>query len=300
MTAETQVTLWPADGIPLGYLDLVLDVLDAQRGRSAIWVEVKVDAWESGNQLENYRDHAEHCAVRSRKPAIITLGRMRVSPHFPCLKWSDIVDAIASVRDPDPHHTWLSLCEFLLDEKIVRPPVPTAPIDRPDACIEITIDVNRRVRALWPSAGNTFAWVDGRLRNSLKKLVEAQQDLLGSAGPVVYGLMSAGKGWEWRLVVTTARNYENVRLDAQEMLRDAEVGRLPADWVRYTDRSDVLERRLPPGTLTSHDEIVAWFEEGLRQLRDAKILDRYLAGLSAKQARAQMRANQTEASDETR
>src|SRR5947208_918630 len=62
VTAETQVTLWPVAGIvdtSLGYLDLVLHVLDAQQRQSTIWVEVKVDAWEHGNQLTNYRSHAD-------------------------------------------------------------------------------------------------------------------------------------------------------------------------------------------------------------------------------------------------
>ena len=74
------------------------------------------------------------------------------------------------------------------------------------------------------------------------------------------------------------------------MVRDADVGGLPQDWVRHTDRFEVLERRLNQGTLKSHDEIVSWFDDGLRQLRDAKILDRYLAGMTTKEAAAMERA----------
>jgi hypothetical protein len=279
VAAETQVALWPADGITLSYLDLVLTVSDAEQRRSAIWVEVKVNALESGEQLATYESHA---ARLSPSPAIITLGRMRVSPHCPCLKWSDIVDAIGSV--PDPHPSWLSLREFLLDQRIVRPPLPTELTIEADARIDIIVDVNRRVRDLWPNAGAGLAWVDGALRNYLRKSVEAHQELAASAGPLLYGLMAVGKSWEWSLVVTATRNYQRVRLDAQDIRRDAEVGGLPQDWLRYTDRFEVLERRLAPGTLDSHDEIVAWFDEGLRQLRDAKIVDRYLTGLTTKHA----------------
>jgi hypothetical protein len=290
VTAETQRTLWANKDIPPGYLDLVLHVLDAQQRHSEIWFEVKVDAWEHGSQLENYKRHA---ALSPRSPTIITLARMRVSPLVPALKWLDIVDAVASV--PNPHHTWLSLREFLLDEKIVRPPVPTEPADA-RACIDVIVDVNRRLAELWPNSG-TLVWREGTLRNSLERSFEAHRDLVTSGGPLRYGLMPAGERWEWGLVVTT-RNYQKVPLDAHEMLRDAEVGGLPQEWMRHTDRFEVLARRLSPGRPVSHDEIVAWFDEGLRQLHHAKVLDPFLAGLSTRQTVVVERAREIDATDE--
>ena len=290
VAAETQVTLWAPDGTVVGYLDLVLHALGAQQPRSEIWVEVKVDAGESGIQLKNYKDCAEQ---RSPPPAIITLGRMRVSDKVPSLKWSDVVNAIASV--PDPHHAWLSLRDFLLDEKIVRPLVPTDSVDT-DACIDIILDVNQKLRDLWP--GTTIAWwSDTRLRSTLENTYEENHDLIAEGGPLRYGLRPAGKGWEWSLVVTT-KNYERVRLDPQQILRDADVGGLSQDWVRDTDIREVLKRRLTLGGLNLPDEIVAWFEAGLRQLQDAKVLDRYLEGLTTKYAAAVARSQRVEATDE--
>jgi HD domain len=103
-------------------------------------------------------------------------------------------------------------------------------------------------------------------------------------GRLRFGLTPAAQGWDWHFVVTTAPNYQKVRVNAQEVLRDAEVGQLPQHWARYTDRPDVLERRLPAGTTSSRDEILAWFDEGLRQLREAKVLDRFIANVLLKQA----------------
>ncbi len=122
---------------------------------------------------------------------------------------------------------------------------------------------------------------DGQLRNTLNTCFEADRTIAATAGPVIFGLTGDGTCWEWRIALTTARNYGRVRLDAQSMLRDAETGRLPSDWLRHTDRLDELERRLRAEGRT-HDGIVAWFDEGFRQLRDAKILDRYMNGLKVK------------------
>ena len=46
-------------------------------------------------------------------------------------------------------------------------------------------------------------------------------------------------------------------------------------------------------------EVVSWFGEGLRQLRDSKILDRYLEDWKAKQEKAEERARQRAVSDST-
>ena len=78
--------------------------------------------------------------------------------------------------------------------------------------------------------------------------------------------MPHGTGWEWRLLIQT-QNYERILLDAQQLLRDAELGGLPGEWLRHNDRMEVLERRLTSGTLTSHDDIVTWFADGLHQMR---------------------------------
>ena len=155
----------------------------------------------------------------------------------------------------------------------------------PDACIDVIVDVNKSIRQLWP--GTSLAWQDGALRSSLKRSFEAERTLVTSGGPLSYGLMPTDTSWEWGLVVTTRKSpYQRVTLDAQEMVRDADIGGLPQDWQRHTDRFDVLERRVPLERQSSHDEIVEWFHVGLTQLRDAKVLDRYFVGLSTKQAAA--------------
>jgi hypothetical protein len=281
ITAKTQLMLPAGIGLngielKLGYLDLVLTLQDAHQRESVIWVEVKVDAWEGTDQLANYRNHANQPS-RIPSPLIITLGRRRVAPSVPALKWSDVANAIASV--PAPHESWLDLREFLLNEKIVRPPVPLRPLDAGE-CIKIIVDVNRRLRdEVWRGLGITWR-SDETLRRALVTSFTKFHEIQASGGPLRYGLVPAGNAWDWGLVVTT-KNYERVRLDPQEILRDADIGGLPETWQRHSDRSDVLERRAPLDSLP-HDEIITWFETGLGQLRDARILERYRAGLGTK------------------
>ena len=275
ITAKTQVTLWPGDG-DLGYLDLVLEVQSAEHGECVIWVEVKVDAWESGSQLTNYRKHASH---REPVPTIITLGRCRVRDSFPSLTWADIVAAIDLVQNP--HYAWLSLRDFLVEERIVRRPLPPdlTSADSAKELVEVIVEVNGKVRELWPE----LAWRDGDLRSKFPKWIEAGETCV-SAGPLKYGLMADGEARRWCLAVTASKNYERVVLDARQMLRDAEIGGLPQEWRRHPDRHDVtLERHVSLEQLTLPDEVVLWFDEGLRQLGDAKIMDRFLAGLAGRQ-----------------
>ncbi len=236
--ADVQRTLFPSDTARIGYLDLVLIVKDLHGQESTIWVEVKVDAWESGDQIPVYLEHASRL---SPKPDVITLGRTKISELVPFLEWADVVQAVESVSNP--HYMWVSLREFLLEEKIVRPTVRSLPADSP-ACIDLIVDVNRRIRQLWPDA--SLAWMDGALRKSLQKNVH--RELVAVGGPLVYGLALNDGVWQWCLRVSVAKNYERVRLDARRVLEDAR--QLAGDWTRYPDQPELLERRLQPGTLS--------------------------------------------------
>lgn len=272
--AEVQSTLFSTGESRIGFLDLVLRTRDRTGSEAAVWVEVKVDAWESSDQISVYLKHAKPLVP---KPDIITLGRTRVSELVPFLEWSSVVQAVESVSNP--HYTWVSLREFLLEEKIVRPTVRSLPADA-EACIDLIVAVNGHIRELWPDAG--LAWADHALRKDLRKAVD--RELLAVGGPVIYGLALIDGVWQWCLRLTVEKNYERIRLEAHEILRRAEA--LPADWTKDANHPELLERRLSPGQLMSHDHIVRWFDEGLRQLRDAGVLDSYLAGINEKRAKA--------------
>lgn len=85
---------------------------------------------------------------------------------------------------------------------------------------------------------------------------------------------------------TVAPNWGGVRLNRDDILDAADTGGLPPKWLRHRDRPEVLELRLPLGRLSSHDDIVRWFDEGLRKLHQAGVLNEYLSGYARKQAEA--------------
>ena len=269
--ATTQEALWTANGA-VGYLDLVLCLhVDGEQPRE-VWVEVKVNAWESGRQLEVYLEQA---ALRSPTPPVITLARTRISDKVPALKWAAVARAIDTTHDV--HSSWAALADFLNEEHIGSPPAPT-PLDTA-SCIEVVVEVNASVRKLWPE----IAWAqDGRLRSALTK--GDSQDVATMTGPLWFGLRRREHLQEWALTVTTAKNYQKVPLDPNELLHAAEIVGLPDQWCRHPESREVLQSVAPvdADVFTDRDEVVAWFHQGLRQLRDAGIMNGFMAGLLGK------------------
>jgi hypothetical protein len=62
-----------------------------------------------------------------------------------------------------------------------------------------------------------------------------------------------------------------VKLEPWQIRHEAEVGGLPSDWIRYTDRPEVIERRAKLKNFGAHDEIMTG--DSLQQLVDANVLD---------------------------
>lgn len=112
-----------------------------------------------------------------------------ITDKVPFLTWLDVVDAIEAVSNP--HYTWVSLREFLLEYKIVRPRIRVMPVDAA-ACIDVIAEVNERIRVHW---GPTIAWSEAPLRKKLARISKA--DLVSSTGPLIHGLASIDGLWQW-------------------------------------------------------------------------------------------------------
>ena len=73
-------------------------------------------------------------------------------------------------------------------------------------------------------------------------------------------------------------------MDPIKVLAAADIGRLPDQWARHPESRDVLQlvALVDDANLADNDEVVAWFDQGLRQLRDAGIMDGFMTGMRRK------------------
>lgn len=98
-----------------GYLDLVLSLL-AGDDRLQLWGELKVDAGESGNQLDVYRQLIEQIPNPIR-PRLFTLGpkALRDDPAIPLVTWHELRrQVLTSGSTP----AWLDFAEYLSEIKM--------------------------------------------------------------------------------------------------------------------------------------------------------------------------------------
>ena len=265
--AQTQRTLWDDNGA-VGYLDLILlPEADAQH-LGEIWVEVKVNAWIHGDQLSVYREHAQQ---KSPHATLITLGRTPIDAELPALTWNQISDAVDAT--PDAHPFWLSLTEFLTERHIASLPAPD--VDNPAAATEVIVAINRIILDLWNPKSRKFAWVkEAALRNGMR----AGNRLNTTTGPIEFGLSQTNAGTRWVIALRT-KNWQRVTLDRSVMLRDAELAGLPAEWIRHDHGPFVLSRSAAPADFATDDEVTAWFRASLQDIKDAGLLNDYLAAL---------------------
>ena len=93
-----------------GYLDVVLSCV-SERGREELWGELKVDAGESGTQLDAYLRHIEGLPA-ARRPRLFTLGRspVRDDPAIPFLSWHALRRSLLA-QPAGP--AWLDFAQYL-------------------------------------------------------------------------------------------------------------------------------------------------------------------------------------------
>ncbi|MGE0816176.1 MAG: hypothetical protein AB7O28_10670 [Vicinamibacterales bacterium] len=272
---EVQVPLWKTADARQGYLDLALEPVNADPACAGVWVEVKVDAPETGDQLDEYAKHA--LLKKPKVPAVITLARSTVRADVACLCWNDLCDAIASVDAA--HDAWLSLRDFLIDEWIARPPLPPTPALRTDDFIKVLLLVNDAVNELWPHAGSTLVWLPSPLEKALRKGYEHDHRMVAYSGPIRFGLIPREDQWAWWIAVSS-KNDRGVKLDANELSAIARANGLFPQWGPIEGRPEIMERVVPLAELREPYPVEAWFKEALGQLKAAGVIEPYLSRCS--------------------
>lgn len=144
--------------------------------------------------------------------------------------------------------------------------------------------MNNRIRELWPDRPLAWRGKDSSaLRTAARAEYKTRHRIIGTGGPLTYGLVPFDEDWVWSISVGSA-NYERVPLDPAETVRQADRMELSGRWQRLGTRHAALEARLPLAEGSAHEQVTTWFAEALRELDEKGILRGFFDGLEAKRA----------------
>lgn len=275
ITPHTQY--WIAD---VGRIDLVVRfALD--EGAEEMWFEVKVDAPESGDQLDRYLAHLASVPQEFR-PRLVTLAKVaiREDPTIPFVGW----DAIhrAAVESGDPH--WEDLADWL--EELGMTDEYLAPISADElaalpSAAQLFEKVSRVLAAVVEEATEDYpglAWPSpSRVRNAVQgELAFRGRFMLRvppTAGDTVARLyMGAFSGDTAQLGIWVESDPKHGPFRRQ-LVAFADAHGLGADWRRQVDTWQALLTTCPDAETFDQDAVRDWFLARLAELREAGIIE---------------------------
>ena len=266
----TQVVL-PGTGV----LDLVART---DRDRE-LWLEVKVDAGESGTQLDRYL-----IAAHASGPAavLLSLGKrpLRPAQQVPNLTWQALRAVVLSTVRPSPF--WRDLIQFMAERGMAdtydEPITPAEAISQATAhsllrkgvrilaaTVRDLADVAPEIR--WPATDR-----DVEVEALGKYLRKGRLFVVGATGRVLYPMV----GFDHREAETMASVWletkpSGLAMQRQVFDRATAVG-LGPEWQRLPGRWGGLQVVTPVLELGDHRAVVRWFVERVIELRDAGLL----------------------------
>jgi hypothetical protein len=281
--ATTQVAL-PGGG----WLDLVLRLLDERRGVSEVWVEVKIDADETGDQLTHYQD----CAAASAYPVwLVTLGHAPLRPTVPNLSWNDLYQCAKHGPPEDrpwlEHRSWKDLRAFLKEQNVADDSL--GPIsDREAASLEPAYELIQKVSALVvavhkrlptvfsPSVAAKLHWRnEGQLINAVGAGFRWSGAMVGTGGPLRYGLTAQDGTAYWEVTVDAKDSTRATVESARRKIDEVTPGFGP-DWDRPRSGTVLLVAQSRATKLVTHDAALEWFVARLGEVAFSGILDMLL------------------------
>ncbi len=278
VTATTEYHL-PGVNVPTRRTGRVDVALTDQSSGQQVWLEVKVDATESGTQLETYADHGR---LMTPRPVILALARPDAWLREPgldpqgfdigLLEWPEI-RRVVSEMPGDP--LWAEFVDFLEREQIIGPEVVEDHPLRP--YLSVLEGVSDQLALAFP--GSPLSWSEGQkwqLRNSAVKT--GKDRLTTTGGPLTYGLDTRDGQLVWFMDVGTA-NYQRVPLTIEHLHRVADAAALPLDWRRGSAKRSVLSKTVPLAVRPSIDEAISWFREAIDELCRCHVLGEFLVGV---------------------
>lgn len=270
-----------------GYLDLVVSCVSNEH-RVELWGELKIEAGESGTQLDAYQRHIDRLPSALR-PKLFTLGPrpLRHDGTIPFLSWHSLRRELLA-QDVGP--AWLDFAEYLseisVSDDFDQPVSAHEAASMPDflrlhgKVARILHAVSAQASKRWPDLG----WPQGEtaIRKDLGRRFWEHRDLLvlvqprGRGGVVYVALGAVGEGSEAAVRIDVGTWPAQGDLQ-RELIDLADRAAMPATWQRSFGNWGgvrITERLV---TLGDHATAERWFLERLDTLADAGILGRISA-----------------------
>lgn len=261
-----------------GRIDLVIRPLVPERARD-IWIEVKVDAGESGDQLQNYLAYAS-TIPDGRRPVVATLSNRPLRPDVPALTWQALWDSANSSSSP----YWKDLRIWMEERGMAdgfNRPITSADLAgwapaysllrKAGHVLETVAD---HVRAVWPESRMPNGTDKTRLMAAAqfyhnRFAIHSRVDLPAYLMAGFRNAHSTIRRSVW--IETRPRD----RYAKRALLERATAGGLPPSWVkddRVGERITILaeDELLPDTELSEH---TGWFIARIDELASAGLLD---------------------------
>jgi hypothetical protein len=259
---------------------MVLTVIHAGARRS-LWIEIKVDADESGSQIANYQRYIGGLAEPHR-PGLVVLGPKSIGQGVPWLSWQRLRQAITESGTSSPY--WTDFKTYL--EEIRMADNYDEPLSRDETQVlgparsllgkttrmltPFAVEANR----VWRGAGwpETESDVQGFLLSLFGRLGTFR---IGNGLSAWHGL-SAGlhhsPSGDARIGVWVWMNPRRVRerrnvLDAAATITPGE------EWYATEGEWEVVGAYRPAGDFATHGDATNWLAAKYVQLRDLGLLE---------------------------
>jgi len=258
-----------------GFLDLVLEAI-GQDGSSMgeVWVEVKIGADETGDQLSAYAE----AASLQRNTWLVTLARTIVRDSVPNLQWLELYRAARETRPRHP--AWVDLLQFL-EEQAVASDALSPVSDSEAGALEPAFGlfqkasatlaaVHRLLQTIFsePTLAKLQWKAEGDLLNSAAATFRQRGEFVATGGPIAYGLRSEDGIAFWVIAIRPPRA-TSTQADA---IRQAADVALLDQWQRPPAGGNILLAQVRATSLPSHEQAVAWFAARLIEVKEAGIV----------------------------
>ena len=270
--------------LPRGRLDLVLYVVDALgRITGEVWIEVKINAPESGQQLDYY----QQCAGPS--VWLLTLAHTPPRPDMPDLDnltWNELYQSARHGRAAPASWAagsrWRDLGTFLEEQNVADDAL--GPIsDTEAAALEpaykliqkvsgVVIAAHKEIRELFPHHPQLRFATEGSLVINVALNLRAAGEMVACGGPLVCGLCSQDGTAYWQVAVDT-RNLGKDAVTQVHAKVQAEATSSLSGWERPPTGSRVIVARARATQLVTRDEASKWFGARLRELKLSGIVE---------------------------